>query len=134
MGFFNILNTSATGLSAQRIRINVIASNLANANTTKTDNGEPYRRKDLVFKEVLEGEYKGGVKVDRIVEDKKPYVLKYEPGHPDANEEGYVQYPNVNPIEEMVNMIEASRSYEANVTVLNTAKQLAMRALEIGRG
>jgi flagellar basal-body rod protein FlgC len=134
MGFFNILNTSATGLSAQRIRINIIANNLANANTTKTDNGEPYRRKDLVFKEVLEGEYKGGVKVDRIVEDKKPYVLKYEPGHPDANEEGYVQYPNVNPTEEMVNMIEASRSYEANVTVLNTAKQLAMRALEIGRG
>jgi len=82
----------------------------------------------------LEGEYKGGVKVDRIVEDKKPYILKYEPGHPDANEEGYVQYPNVNPTEEMVNMIEASRSYEANVTVLNTAKQLAMRALEIGRG
>jgi len=134
MGFLILLNTSATGLSAQRIRINVIASNLANANTTKTDNGEPYRRKDLVFKEVLEGEYKGGVKVDRIVEDKKPYILKYEPGHPDANEEGYVQYPNVNPTEEMVNMIEASRSYEANVTVLNTAKQLAMRALEIGRG
>ncbi|MCA1980774.1 MAG: flagellar basal body rod protein FlgC, partial [Calditerrivibrio sp.] len=85
-------------------------------------------------REVFEGEFKGGVKVDSIVEDKKPFILKYEPGHPDANEEGYVQYPNVNPIEEMVNMIESTRSYEANVTVLNTAKQLAMRALEIGRG
>ncbi len=134
MGFFNILNIAATGLSAQRIRINVISSNLANANTTKTETGEPYRRKDIVFKELLEGEYRGGVRVEKVVEDKKPFVLKYEPGHPDANEEGYVQYPNVNPIEEMVNMIEASRSYEANVTVLNTAKQLAMRALEIGRG
>ncbi|MCX8084752.1 MAG: flagellar basal body rod protein FlgC [Calditerrivibrio sp.] len=134
MGFFNILNTAATGLSAQRIRVNVISSNLANVNTTKTETGEPYRRKDLIFKEVLEGKYKGGVVVEKIVEDKKPFVLKYDPGHPDANEEGYVQYPNVNPIEEMVNMIEASRSYEANVTVLNTAKQLAMRALEIGRG
>ncbi|MGB9730819.1 MULTISPECIES: flagellar basal body rod protein FlgC [Calditerrivibrio] len=133
MGFFNILNVAATGLSAQRIRINVISSNLANANTTKTETGEPYKRKDVVFKELLEGEYSGGVRVEKVVEDKKPFVLKYEPGHPDANEEGYVQYPNVNPIEEMVNMIEASRSYEANVTVLNTAKQLAMRALDIGR-
>ncbi|ADR19694.1 flagellar basal body rod protein FlgC [Calditerrivibrio nitroreducens] len=133
MGFFNILNVAATGLSAQRIRINVISSNLANANTTKTETGEPYKRKDVVFKELLEGEYTGGVRVEKVVEDKKPFVLKYEPGHPDANEEGYVQYPNVNPIEEMVNMIEASRSYEANVTVLNTAKQLAMRALDIGR-
>lgn len=134
MGFFNLLNVAGTGLSAQRIRINVISSNLANANTTKTETGEPYKRKDLIFREVLEGEFRGGVKVDSIVEDKKPFVLKYDPGHPDANEEGYVQYPNVNPIEEMVNMIEATRSYEANVTVLNTAKQLAMRALEIGRG
>jgi flagellar basal-body rod protein FlgC len=134
MGFFSTLNIAATGLSAQRIRINVISSNLANANTTKTESGEPYKRKDIIFKELLEGEYRGGVRVEKVVEDKKPFVLKYEPGHPDANEEGYVQYPNVNPIEEMVNMIEASRSYEANVTVLNTAKQLAMRALEIGRG
>jgi len=134
MGFFSTLNIAATGLSAQRIRINVISSNLANANTTKTESGEPYKRKDIIFKELLEGEYRGGVRVEKVVEDKKPFILKYEPGHPDANEEGYVQYPNVNPIEEMVNMIEASRSYEANVTVLNTAKQLAMRALEIGRG
>jgi len=133
MGFFNILNVAATGLSAQRIRINVISSNLANANTTKTETGEPYKRKDVVFKELLEGEYAGGVRVEKVEEDKKPFVLKYEPGHPDANEEGYVQYPNVNPIEEMVNMIEASRSYDANVTVLNTAKQLALRALDIGR-
>ncbi|KAA0257046.1 flagellar basal body rod protein FlgC [Deferribacter autotrophicus] len=133
MSFFDVLKISATGLSAQRIRINVISSNLANANTTRTEEGGPYKRKDIVFREILEGELAGGVKVEKVIEDEKPPVLKYEPGHPDANEEGYVAYPNINPIEEMVNMLEASRSYEANVTVLNTAKQLALKALEIGR-
>jgi len=133
MSFFDTLKISATGLSAQRIRINTISSNLANANTTKGENGEPYRRKDVIFKTVLEGEMKGGVKVDRIINDKKPFQLKFQPEHPDANEEGYVAYPNVNPIEEMVNMLEASRSYESNVTVMTTAKQLALRALDIGK-
>ncbi|MGA1847107.1 flagellar basal body rod protein FlgC [Deferribacter abyssi] len=133
MSFFDVLKISATGLSAQRIRINVISSNLANANTTRTKEGGPYKRKDIVFREILNGELAGGVKVEKVIEDEKPPVLKYDPGHPDANEEGYVAYPNINPIEEMVNMLEASRSYEANVTVLNTAKQLALKALEIGR-
>lgn len=133
MSFFDVMRLSATGLSAQRIRINVLSANLANANTTRSENGEPYKRKDVIFEQVLEGEMAGGVKVQDIVEDNKPFVLKYEPGHPDADEEGYVRYPNVNPIEEMVNMLEAQRSYEANLTVLNTAKQLALRALEIGR-
>jgi len=133
MSFFDIMKLSATGLSAQRIRINVISSNLANANTTRGENNEPYRRKDVVFEQVLEGEFKNGVKVKDIIEDEKPFILRYEPGHPDADEEGYVQYPNINPVEEMVNILEAQRSYESNLTVLNTAKQLALRALEIGR-
>jgi len=133
MSFFDVMKLSATGLSAQRIRINVISANLANANTTRSENGEPYRRKDVIFEQVLEGEMKGGVKVQDVIEDDKPFVIKFEPGHPDADEEGYVRYPNVNPIEEMVNMLEAQRSYESNLTVLNTAKQLALRALEIGR-
>ncbi|MCB4203751.1 flagellar basal body rod protein FlgC [Deferribacterales bacterium Es71-Z0220] len=133
MSFFDVMKLSATGLSAQRIRINVISANLANANTTRGENGEPYRRKDVIFEQVLEGEMAGGVKVQDVIEDDKPFILKFEPGHPDADEEGYVRYPNVNPVEEMVNMLEAQRSYESNLTVLNTAKQLALRALEIGR-
>jgi len=133
MSFFNIMGVSATGMSAQRIRISTISANLANAQTTKTAEGGPYKRKDVVFQTLMEGENRGGVKVDRVVTDEKPPLLKYEPEHPDANEEGYVAYPNVNPIEEMVNMLDASRNYEANTTVLNTAKQLALRALEIGK-
>lgn len=133
MSFFDIMELSSTGLSAQRIRINTISANLANAETTRTEDGGPYKRKDVLFKQVMEGALAGGVKVDKIVEDEKPPVLKFQPDHPDANEEGYVAYPNINPIEEMVNLLEASKSYEANVTVLNTAKQLALRSLEIGR-
>ncbi|MGA1861413.1 flagellar basal body rod protein FlgC [Deferribacter thermophilus] len=133
MSFFDILKIASTGLSAQRIRINVVSSNLANANTTKTEDGTPYQRRDVIFRNILDGELKGGVRVERVIKDEKPPILKYEPEHPDANEEGYVAYPNINPIEEMVNMLEASRSYEANLTVLNTTKQLALKALEIGR-
>ena len=133
MSFFNILDVAATGLSAQRIRMNVVSSNLANANTTRGENGEPYKRKNVVFEQILEGEFKGGVKVKEIKEDDKPPILKYDPSHPDANEEGYVMMPNIHPVEEMVNMLESSRSYEANVTVLNTAKQLALKAIDIGR-
>jgi len=133
MSFFDILKIASTGLSAQRIRINVVSSNLANANTTKTEDGTPYQRRDVIFRNILDGELKGGVRVERVIKNEKPPILKYEPEHPDANEEGYVAYPNINPIEEMVNMLEASRSYEANLTVLNTAKQLALKALEIGR-
>jgi flagellar basal-body rod protein FlgC len=132
MGYFDVMKVSATGMSAQRIRISSISANLANSQTTRTEEGGPYQRRDVVFKHVLEGELQGGVKVTEVVKDEKPPILKFEPDHPDANEEGYVAYPNINPIEEMVNMLEASRSYEANTTVLNTAKQLALRALEIG--
>ena len=133
MSFFNVLDTAATGLSAQRIRINVISSNVANVKTTRTEEGGPYRKKNVVFEQVLCGEYKGGVKVQKILPDHKPPMLIYEPSHPDANEEGYVAYPNINPIEELVNMLEAARSYEANVTIINTAKQLAQQAIGIGQ-
>jgi len=133
MSYFDIMNVAATGMSAQRIRITAISSNLANAQTTRTADGGPYKRKDVVFQTIMDGQNQGGVKVKEVTEDKKPPVLKYEPDNPDADEEGYVAYPNVNPIEEMVNMMEASRSYEANTTVLNTAKQLALKAIEIGK-
>jgi flagellar basal-body rod protein FlgC len=133
MSFFETIDMASTGLSAQRIRINVISSNMANANTTRTQDGGPYRKKNVVFKEVMEGMHKGGVQVDRILPDFKPPQLRYMPGHPDANEEGYVAFPNINPIEEMVNMLEAARSYEANVTIVNTAKQLAQQAIAIGQ-
>lgn len=134
INFLKTIDVAGTGLSAQRIRMNVISSNIANANTTRVPGEDgPYVKKDVVFKYVLEGEHKGGVRVERIMEDTKPPLLKYDPTHPDANEEGYVAFPNISPVEEMVNMMEASRSYEANVTVLNTAKQLALRALNIGK-
>ncbi|MDR0454296.1 MAG: flagellar basal body rod protein FlgC [Deferribacteraceae bacterium] len=133
MSFFSVIDTAATGLSAQRIRINVISSNVANAKTTRTEEGGPYRKKNVIFEQVLHGQHKGGVKVQKILPDFKPPMLVYEPSHPDANEEGYVAYPNINPIEELVNMLEASRSYEANVTIVNTAKQLAQQAIGIGQ-
>lgn len=133
MSFYDVLDVAATGLSAQRIRISVIASNMANANTTRTEEGGPYRKKNVVFKQVLAGEHKGGVKVDKIFEDTKPPRLQYDPTHPDSNEEGYVAMPNISPIEEMVNMLEASRAYESNISLLTSAKQLANSALGIGR-
>lgn len=133
MSFYDVLDVASTGLSAQRIRIGVISSNMANANTTRTEDGGPYRKKNVIFKQVLEGEHKGGVKVDKIYEDTKPPRLQYDPAHPDANEEGYVAMPNVSPIEEMVNMLEAARAYESNISVITTAKQLASAAMNIGR-
>ena len=134
MSYFDVMNIASTGMGAQRIRITSISSNLANAQTTKTADGGPYKRQDVVFQTIMDGKDAGGVKVNKVINDEKPPILKYEPDHPDADEEGYVAYPNINPIEEMVNMLEASKSYEANVTVLTTAKTLALKALEIGRG
>ena len=143
MNFLNNMDISATGLSAQRLRMNLISSNLANVNTTRTENGEPYKRKDAVFEsmknnnfeDVLNGQIDAastGVKVASIVEDEKPFIQKYDPNHPDADENGYVRLPNVNIVEEMVNMISASRSFEANATAVSTTKDMAMAALKIG--
>lgn len=144
MNFFDSLSISASGLSAQRTRMNLISSNMANINTTRTTSGEPYRRKDVLFeaqevkgfKTVLDQKMQkgeGGVHVARIVEDEAPFIEKYDPGHPDANENGYVQMPNINIVEEMVNMISASRSFEANATAIKATKDMATMALEIGR-
>lgn len=140
MSYFDALSASASALTAQRLRMDVIANNLANANTTRTPEGGAYRRQMVVFesreefKRDLEGKTEKtplGVKVSRIEHDQTPFRLVYDPGHPDANPEGYVAYPNVNTVQEMTDMISATRSYEANVTVVNSVKQMAAKALEI---
>ena len=142
LGVFSAMEVAASGLSAERTRMNTVASNLANARTTRTDAGGPYKRLDPVFEAVgLDNERgvmatQGGVsmvKVARIQEDTRPGMLVYEPGHPDANASGYVEYPNVNAVEEMVNMITASRAYEAGVTSIDTVKQMGRSALDIGK-
>jgi flagellar basal-body rod protein FlgC len=142
LGVFSAMEVAASGLSAERTRMNTVASNLANARTTRTDAGGPYKRLDPVFEAIgLDNERgvmatQGGVskvKVARIQEDTRPGMLVYEPGHPDANAAGYVEYPNVNAVEEMVNMITASRAYEAGVTSIDTVKQMGRSALDIGR-
>ncbi|WP_227767254.1 flagellar basal body rod protein FlgC [Zhaonella formicivorans] len=141
MRLFNSLAISATGLTAERLRMDLISSNIANINTTRTAEGGPYRRKVAVFAEQLEQAlgsrqgYRGkGVQVAAIVQDNSPDKLVYDPSHPDADPQGYVHLPNINIVTEMVDLITATRSYEANVTVLNAGKAMAMKALEIGRG
>lgn len=144
MNIEQMFSIPASGLDAQRERLNVISSNLANVESTNTNEGGPYRRKDVIFSAVpLQGRFKAmldqkldavrGVEVTRIVSDPRPFNKVYEPGHPSADSSGYVLYPNINAMEEMVNMISAVRSYEANVTVLNSAKSMAAKALDIGR-
>ncbi|MCS7214867.1 MAG: flagellar basal body rod protein FlgC [Thermodesulfovibrio sp.] len=127
------LKVSATGLEAQKIRLNVIASNLANINSTRTPEGGPYRRKDVIFMTYIYDHISQGVDVYRIIEDQRPFRLVYEPSHPDADSKGYVRYPNVNPMEEMINLISASRAYEANLTMINSYKDMFMRTIDILR-
>ncbi|AKX93518.1 flagellar basal-body rod protein FlgC [Moorella thermoacetica] len=139
------LAISASGLTAERLRLDIIANNLANINTTRTPRGGPYRREVPVFAERLQeamGQLPGrpssrapgaGVEVAAIVEDNSPPRLVYDPSHPDADANDYVHLPNINIVNEMVDMITASRAYEANVTVLNAAKAMTLKALEIGR-
>lgn len=145
MNFLDALSTSASGLSAQRLRMNLISSNLANINTTKTEEGGPYQRKDAVFAAESKTDDFGShlsrslspglteVRVASVFNDNRPPIMKYDPEHPDADEEGYVGMPNINIVEEMVNMISASRSYEANVTAIGSTKEMVNQALEIGR-
>ena len=145
MNFLDALQISSSGLTAQRERMNVISSNLANANTTRTPQGGPYIRKDVVFascpvrqsfQDVLSSRMARNfseVKVAGIVNDPRPFITKYDPQHPDADEKGYVIMPNISLIREMVNMMSATRSYEANVTAINATKSMALKALEIGR-
>ena len=141
MDFFTAMEVSASGLSAERTRMNVSASNLANAQTTQAAGGGPYKRKDVVLSAVDVPGTAGtpfaqavrGVSVSQITQDSAPPRLEYDPGHPQANAQGYVAYPNVNPVGEMVDMITASRAYEAGITTMNTAVNMAERALGIGK-
>ncbi|MCD6118432.1 flagellar basal body rod protein FlgC [bacterium] len=132
MGFYTSLNVAATGLSAHRQWMDLIAGNVANVNTTRTAEGGPYTRKLAVFQDIVDAEGKVlGVKVGGIGQDTAPARLVYEPGHPDANAEGYVAYPNVNIMMEMVDLISASRAYEANISSLQAAKEMAQQTLSI---
>jgi flagellar basal-body rod protein FlgC len=145
MNFLDALKISSSGLTAQRTRMDLISENLANANTTRTASGGPFRRKEAVFEAVpidkgFQNQFMSAVersasevKVVEIVEDQKQPLSKYDPSHPDSDEKGYIAVPNVNVIEEMVNMMLASRSYEANVAAINATKKMALKALEIGK-
>jgi flagellar basal-body rod protein FlgC len=144
MGFFNSMNISASALTAQRMRMDIISQNMANANTTRTENGEPYRRRVAVLKSIDSAPFSayledakntvgGGVRVTSIVEDDSPFKLDLNPGHPDADENGYVRLPNIDEVQEMIDMMTATRAYEANVTAFNATKNMALKALEIGR-
>jgi flagellar basal-body rod protein FlgC len=144
--FFTGMRIASSGMTAQRTRLNTISSNIANINTTSTPEGGAYRRKDVVFEAMPDTKNFGDilmstdpksefqrVQVTDVISDTKAPLMKYEPDHPDANPEGYVAYPNINLMEEMTNMIQASRAYEANVTALQASKDMALTSLEIGR-
>lgn len=143
MDITNTLKISGSALKAHSIRLNTISSNLANIETTSTPEGGPYKKKSvyfqskpLSFKDQLQGEMNNaaqGVEVTKIIEDKSPPRKVYDPSHPDAQEDGYVEMPNISVLEEMVDMMSTTRSYQANVTSIKSAKRMAMKALEIGR-
>jgi flagellar basal-body rod protein FlgC len=145
MNFFDSMQASASGLTAQRTKMNLIAGNLANTNTTRTEQGGPYQRKEALFAatpvqsafgEMLKtqlGSSPTEVNVVEVINDPREPLMKYNPLHPDANSQGFVSMPNINMMEEMVDMMTASRSYEANVTAISTSKNMVLKALEIGR-
>jgi len=147
MSILSSLGVSVSGMTAQRQRVNTISENIANVNTTRTPQGGPYRRRQVIFAAVsndrtFDEELRAQdrsldtatqVKVVGIVKDNRSPIMRFEPGHPDANEEGYVAMPNVNMMEEMVNLMEASRSYEANVAAFNASKSMWQAALDLGR-
>lgn len=150
MSFLPSMDISASGITAQKNRMDVIAQNIANKDTTRTENAQAYRRKLVVFREIGSSGFfsnlkyakqkinpntatKGGVLVDKIIEDQSDFIPVYDPMHPDANDEGYVMMPNVNTSAEMVDAMATQRSYNANITAFNTIKEMARKALEIGR-
>jgi len=147
MSFFSAMDVSASGLTAQRKRMDVITQNMTNMNTTRTADGTTYRRRVVVMEEssgskssfssylssAKDSMAGNGVVVSGIVDDPSDFKMEYDPSHPDAGADGYVRYPNVDQVKEMVDMIAASRAYEANVTMINATKAMAMKALEIGR-
>ncbi|WMI81430.1 flagellar basal body rod protein FlgC [Anaerotignum sp. MB30-C6] len=147
MAFLNGMNISASGLTAQRARLDVIAENISNVNTTRTEGGEAYRRRMVVFEprnegsfqeifsRTARGKYTGqqGVVVNEIIEDESPFKSVYDPTHPDADERGYVMMPNVDLLKETIDGMEASRAYDANVTAFNALKAMAIKGLEVGK-
>ena len=143
MDFFSAMEIISSGLSAERVRMNITASNLANAETTRTEAGGPYRRRDPIFAATNLESPKGfqsnldralqGVEGAEVVEDPAPPRLLFDPNHPDANPNGYVELPNVNMVEEMVNMMMAARSYEAGVSAMRSVVDMAQRALSVGK-
>ena len=146
MSVFGAMDISASGLTAQTLRRDIISQNIANAQTTRDADGNVYKKKDVVFAEksqvtstfgdvfgITTGTKSAGVKVTEIVEDQSGGARVYDPTHPDADEEGYVTYPNVNIVTEMTDLIDASRAYEANITAFNATKSMIMKALEIGK-
>ncbi len=146
MSVFGALNTSASGMTAQRLRTDIISQNIANVNTTRDADGNVYKRKTVVFQEKSPSAFSNalnsamgtttnsrGVKVSQIIEDESEGRKVYDPSHPDSDADGYVTYPNVNTVTEMTNLIDASRSYEANVTAFNATKSMALKALEVGK-
>mgnify|MGYP001024856754 CR=1 FL=1 len=138
MSFNQINAIAASGMAAQRLRVQLIAANVANSETTRTAEGGPYRRKDAVFQvadlgKTPEGLELAGVRVSQVLASSEPFITKYEPTHPDANADGVVSYPNVNPVEEMVNLTEASRAFEANVAVLRASRAMALSAQDLLR-
>ena len=146
MSIFNSINISTSALNAEKTRVDIISKNMANVNVTRSTGGMPYRRQMVVFEENKPNLFENhlskyrnnnntaGVKISKIVEDDSPFKLVYEPGHPDADENGYLKMPNVDIIKEMVDLISAQRSYDANITAINSSKSMLMKALEIGRG
>lgn len=136
MSNFTVLSVSATALNAQRQRMNVIASNLANIQSTRSEDGGPYKKREVVFSATPVQAGKAdlsGVRVDQIVEDTASPKIVYDPSHPDADKDGNVAVPNINVIEEMVNMMMAYRAYEASISAFNTSKSMFTKTLELGR-
>lgn len=146
MALFQAFGISASGMTAERFRTDIIAENVANVNTTRTEDGTPYRRKIVTFAEKDSTSFAdllsrtartyggNGVKVTKVLEDDSTeFIMKYDPSHPDADENGYVSYPNVNIVTEMTNLIDASRGYEANVTAFNAVKSMAQSGLQVGK-
>ncbi len=146
MGLFQAFNISASGMTAERFRTDIIAENIANVNTTTTESGGPYRRKIVTFQEkevnafsqlytASKNEAVGnGVRVASVTEDyETDFVMEYDPANPDADENGYVHYPNVNTVTEMTNLIDATRAYEANATAFNASKSMALTGLSVGK-
>jgi flagellar basal-body rod protein FlgC len=134
MSLFTVLSVSASGMAAQRTRAEIVAENLANADTTRTPDGGPYRRRDVVFESFLAEEMKSnstGVSVSGVMVDEREPERRYSPGHPDADKDGYVAMPRINPAEEMIDLMGASRGYQANVAAFSAAKDMIHRSIDL---